>query len=376
MKNRLLIATLILAAGVAVVTTGATLLGLLGGVWWGFDLLSHFQIVYALVQVLAAAVVVIVAVLAAGKIRRGALGGLIVAAVGLGVNLWLLSGAYSLMPIPGQVTPPRLRVLLMNVHVDNPEHDGIIDTIREGDADVVVLLEFSVSLGRAISFSDLMDTYTQVEGSVVEAGPEGGNPANLMVMVRKGAGDGRSPRTAVRGLAGTAVRGRAGTRVDVLEHRLVTPSDAAAWSPGVELRLAVTDTQSGATREVMLLAIHPPPPMRASWTAWRDEMLAWAGQWAKRQTDAGVACIVVGDLNATPWCHGWDALVEPGGLVDTRWRTGVQPTWPANRLGGLLPPLIPIDHILISHDLRHFDRRTVPIPGSDHLGVLCEMGGW
>jgi endonuclease/exonuclease/phosphatase family metal-dependent hydrolase len=49
---------------------------------------------------------------------------------------------------------------------------------------------------------------------------------------------------------------------------------------------------------------------------------------------------------------------------------GWNPTYPAQ---GWIPPLIAIDHVLVSEDLTATAYRTVPVPGTDHRGVLATV---
>jgi endonuclease/exonuclease/phosphatase (EEP) superfamily protein YafD len=79
--------------------------------------------------------------------------------------------------------------------------------------------------------------------------------------------------------------------------------------------------------------------------------------------------LLVGDLNATPWSAPFRALLRGTGMRDARRGRGVHPTWPAG--DALLR--IPIDHVLVSPDVR-VDAVRVGAPiGSDHLPLTVDL---
>jgi len=86
--------------------------------------------------------------------------------------------------------------------------------------------------------------------------------------------------------------------------------------------------------------------------------------------------ILVGDFNCGPWSPAFRTLIEAG-LQDSEQGFGPQPSWPA-RTGRvvphlLIPPLIPIDHVLVSSDVCVKERVTGPPLQSDHLPVFVKL---
>ncbi len=83
--------------------------------------------------------------------------------------------------------------------------------------------------------------------------------------------------------------------------------------------------------------------------------------------------MVAGDFNAVDnhrpirrlSAYGFRSTADSAGA-------GWQPTYPADRAD--LPPLAPIDHILISPELAAAESHTVRIAGTDHLGVVATVG--
>ena len=51
---------------------------------------------------------------------------------------------------------------------------------------------------------------------------------------------------------------------------------------------------------------------------------------------------------------------------------GWLPTYPA---GGRLPPLLPIDHVLLNSQLTATAVTPVTVPGTDHRGLLVRVAG-
>ncbi len=77
--------------------------------------------------------------------------------------------------------------------------------------------------------------------------------------------------------------------------------------------------------------------------------------------------VLAGDLNMSPWSHGYRSLKAHAGLKAARWLTPTWPAWPVS------VPQIALDHILISQDLSFVSTGTGPSVGSDHLPVIARI---
>ncbi|NEO71394.1 endonuclease/exonuclease/phosphatase family protein [Moorena sp. SIO3H5] len=82
--------------------------------------------------------------------------------------------------------------------------------------------------------------------------------------------------------------------------------------------------------------------------------------------------VLIGDLNVTMWSPYYKRLIESSGLRDARAGFGILPTLsqfsPAN------PWLaIPVDHCLVSRDVKVIKMRTGPDIGSYHLPVITDI---
>lgn len=87
--------------------------------------------------------------------------------------------------------------------------------------------------------------------------------------------------------------------------------------------------------------------------------------------------ILIGDLNCGPWSPAFLNLLSSTGLIDSEQGVGPQPSWPA-RSGRVfhdvyVPPIVPIDHVLVSQDISVTDREVGPDLQSDHLPVFVNL---
>jgi endonuclease/exonuclease/phosphatase (EEP) superfamily protein YafD len=78
--------------------------------------------------------------------------------------------------------------------------------------------------------------------------------------------------------------------------------------------------------------------------------------------------IVIGDLNTTEGSPWFADFVRATGLRDSRLGFGRQPSWPAD-----MPYRITLEHALVSADLAVVTRRLGPEIGSDHLPLILEL---
>jgi endonuclease/exonuclease/phosphatase (EEP) superfamily protein YafD len=81
--------------------------------------------------------------------------------------------------------------------------------------------------------------------------------------------------------------------------------------------------------------------------------------------------VVVGDFNAVD-DHGPMQALQRVGLKSATDVAGAGwlPTYPANRP---IPPLLPIDHVLITKDLTAASVTSFAVSGSDHRGLLTTL---
>ncbi len=114
-------------------------------------------------------------------------------------------------------------------------------------------------------------------------------------------------------------------------------------------------------------AVHPSPPLRGRSTWATDHRLLRAAL-----ADGTGPTIVAGDFNAVSSHWPMRRLRDDGfrtseDLAGAGW----QPTWPADRRG--LPPVVAIDHVLLSPELTATAAGTQRLRGTDHLAVTATV---
>lgn len=299
--------------GIDLAATGvaaATLAGFSGRWHWLLDLASHFSWYWFLAATACLA--------AATWQRRRTAGGL--AAAALAINLWLLL-PYWVPSERGTDGGTPLELVSLNVWADNTATDRAIAYLRGCGADVVVLLEVNTAWAEALAQLESLYPYRVIE-----------------------------PRDDKFGIALLSMW-------PLREPSVITPAD------GPPVIVATLEREASAC---LLVAAHPPAPISAEWTAWRDAQLEALGRLVAA---ADLPAILAGDLNTSPWSHGFSQLLATSGLRDSALGHGIQPTWNAQR-----PlPRIPIDHVLVSKEIRVLGRAVGPGVGSDHFPVEASL---
>ena len=129
-------------------------------------------------------------------------------------------------------------------------------------------------------------------------------------------------------------------------------------------------------RHIRVLVTHPLPPGDAGNTALRDQHLAGLADWmifvaGLTPPDAPpLPVLILGDLNATPWCPPLRRLLTTSRLRPAAvGRAALAGTWPV-----AIPFLhIPLDHALLNDDLACTSYRLGPDIGSDHYPFILEV---
>lgn len=127
-----------------------------------------------------------------------------------------------------------------------------------------------------------------------------------------------------------------------------------------------------------VIAVHPFPPIGQKMFESRNTLLADLGTYIQNQT---VPVILLGDLNTTMWSPYYQAFIQQTNLKNARKGFGIYPTWPVTSYFNvsefvqmLIKPLqIPIDHCLVSSQIKVTNMHTGAETGSDHLPVITEL---
>jgi endonuclease/exonuclease/phosphatase (EEP) superfamily protein YafD len=165
-------------------------------------------------------------------------------------------------------------------------------------------------------------------------------------------------------------------------HRLVKPADKALAGAGIYSRIPIEDasmlptvasTMPGATVRVggvavRVQAVHVAPPLSGLIGRWEAEHAALESL-ARTSREA---LVLAGDFNSGRQHPVWRKLTDAG-LTDAHEARarGVVATWPDDH--AFLPPLLALDHVLVSKELVVLDVSERPGLGSDHRAVLTEL---
>jgi endonuclease/exonuclease/phosphatase (EEP) superfamily protein YafD len=147
------------------------------------------------------------------------------------------------------------------------------------------------------------------------------------------------------------------------------PLSEQALLPHSEFQQWIATAQVPAFGPVRVVAAHPCNPFCGS------NQFAREHQQLRTAVDAnlGAPLLVAGDLNAVDDHAPMRALRRDGltsvtDIVGAGWL----PTYPANRS---IPPLLPIDHVLVNRFLTATSVQRFDIRGTDHLGLLARING-
>ncbi|MEO0515056.1 MAG: endonuclease/exonuclease/phosphatase family protein [Planctomycetota bacterium] len=294
-----------------------SVVGLLGDRPWFLDLFSHFRLQYAAMLLLSSVVAI------RTKRWRTSAGFSVV----FSVNAVLLAPLW-FAPNQPEVSSkiPTAKVLAFNVLTMNQRKSEVAEWLSGERADVVVMQE--VNTAWITSLDANLEGYTRQLSPTIREDNFG-----LAVYVRKG--------------------------VEVLEF-------THAVDPAGVPRIEVVVGLRGEGR-LRVIAVHTLPPIGAEYSALRSKQLAEASQRASLSAEP---VVIAGDLNATRWSAPLRRLRRDTGLRDSAEGFGFQGTWPS---GLRWTGMIPIDHVLVSPDIRVDDRRIGPDLGSDHRAVVVDL---
>lgn len=239
---------------------------------------------------------------------------------------WAAPDLYPARTLPEGVDgAPRLRLFSANVRFTNPDMGGIAAEIRAADPDVVALQEISpFNLSRLEAEGVLADHPHQW----VDARPD---------------------------TYGTAILSR------------LPLEDTEQWRAGGLPMARATVVMGG--RRLRLYDVHTRAPFGPGGAADWERQLAALGEVAEREA---APLVLAGDFNATSSHRSFRRLLGTG-LRDAHVERGRRfvATWPLDMRP--LPPLVHLDHVLVSDDIAVLDVREGTGRGSDHRPVVVDL---
>ncbi|CDO07440.1 endonuclease/exonuclease/phosphatase family protein [Mycolicibacterium cosmeticum] len=128
----------------------------------------------------------------------------------------------------------------------------------------------------------------------------------------------------------------------------------------------------GIEVDPVVLVVHLSGPWPQPIDDWRSDMAQLPRTLRSMADQAGAGCVIAaGDLNSSVDMRDLRTALAESGYHDAARDAGagLLRSYPANTVA---PPVIGIDHVL-THDCAAISARTVPLPGSDHLGVVATV---
>lgn len=119
---------------------------------------------------------------------------------------------------------------------------------------------------------------------------------------------------------------------------------------------------------LVLWQVHPVAPVSGYVGEWRHQLHMVRAAIAVDEHGADPV-VVAGDFNATRDVPQFRALLDDG-WADVSDGRGLMATW---RDGGRLPPLLRLDHVLVSHEVGVRAVHRTGSVGSDHLGLIARL---
>jgi endonuclease/exonuclease/phosphatase (EEP) superfamily protein YafD len=303
-----------------------TLLSFVSSFWKNLvlELLSHFKIQYLILNIILFCGLLLT--------RRKKL---------IFISLLCLSFVSSEI-IPWYIPPPRLenystklRILSLNVNTQNQSYSQVLSMVRREQPDVAVFMEINEAWVKQLnSLKNILPN------TVANA-----NPYNLGIAV----------------------------------YSKIPLENSAIAFFGKTNNPSITGRLTFNGKAISLVAIHPPPPIKPTLFQARNQQLEEVSQYIRSLSSF---VIIVGDFNITMWSPYYKRFVINTGLKNARKGFGILPTWPLkttyppySRIPSLLSWLlsIPIDHCLISPQIKVVKIRTGSDLGSDHRSLITDL---
>ncbi len=259
-------------------------------------------------------------------LRRWRLGMLL----GIGSVLSAISITPLVLPQPDRsATTEIIRVVSFNVWTKNEQPELAVQRIKELDPDVVTIVEYA---------NDWPDRLGQLHRDY---------PYRIV-----------EPRWHGFGIAIFSKRPFHDTRIDWLT---IGQTD----NPMITTHIRLGD------RRLRLAAVHVLSPTNRFRLGIRNQQLSDAAAVLCRLGNAepGVATLVMGDFNCTPWSPFLRDLLHATGLRDSRAGLSYHASWPSSHWW----MLIPIDHFFVSPEVRVHRRFVGQSAGSDHLPIVADI---
>jgi endonuclease/exonuclease/phosphatase (EEP) superfamily protein YafD len=296
--------------------TVLTLGSLLGEFYWGFDVLSHFNLQYTAGLGLC---------LLTGLFLQHRRLSTLALLPALLVNIAILAPFFLPQASAHQSASTPLRVISINVFTENEAHNAVIDFIVETNADIVFLSEVEPALMAQLD-REIGEIYPYVHDE------------------------------SVRGTLGLAF---------ISQHPFIAAQTIRLEGRRRRLITASLDWQG---TPVQIYGMHPLPPLNQRWATQRNSEIETIQDILQ---DIPKPVILAGDFNASPWSYPLRRLNDETPLRHAALGYGIWPTW---QYGTVLLSA-PIDHIFVSLEwaVTSYAARSDAKLGSDHKPIIADL---
>ena len=222
---------------------------------------------------------------------------------------------------PGAAGAARVRVFALNVEYSQSTGAAASKQIRQADPDVVVLSELSPRNLRGLDLSQYRYSWQRPQPNAFGQGIWS-----------------RWPLTS-----------------------------KSIWSDsGIAMMQVTVLAPSGSFR---LYQVHTHSPQGASGrSTWKSQLERLKAYLA----DERIPVVAAGDYNASRWDSAFsDILGGTNHIADADAGRGYLPTWPSG--WSWIPPVLPLDHVLISRGIGVRDIHSLSPVGSDHRALVADL---
>lgn len=299
--------------------------------YWGFDLLTHFYLQYAVLLLLAVVFIVLVA-----KARAKALALWLLPALGVVLfNLFPFLPTASNSVTQTSESTNSIKALTLNLYYGNPHALSIANYLKQEDADLILLTEIIPETMQVLK-NELGSVYPHIHDS------------------------------SRRGAFGIALLSK--HPLDIAQTFNLRSSSSRRSGQSIYAVVNASNTS------LHIVGMHPLPPTAERYAESRDYELAGLQSFVKGllNNDADSPILLLGDFNASPWSHPLESLFREAPIKHGSIGHGIWPTW---RMYGRGPIVLgaPIDHILISENIDTLSYKTKQVEGSDHSAIIGEF---
>lgn len=288
-----------------------TLLGFFGQSWYWFDIFDQFRFQY--LAILAVSILIF-------SFGRQPLWAFLSFGFLMINGLWVAS-IYK-KPNGWKKGEADIRILLSNVLRINRSYDKFLDCVKWYRPDLILLVEIDQDWLTALA--SLQETYPSWSSE---------------------------PRTNNYGLAILS-------RYPIESQQKYELTEKG--NPVLKTDLIINN------KALSVVVCHPPPPKNRRDLNFRNQEIDRLAAFPLTEDQHLILC---GDFNISPWSMPFRILQRVSNLIDSTRGFGFQPSWPTNRFW----MRVPIDHCLVTPNIKIINRQIGPDIGSDHFPVIVDL---